>query len=177
MSVLILVESIFGNTRAVADAVATGLRAELAERGDLSDVVVMDVAQAPTTIPKDVRLLLLGGPTHAFSMSRMRTRQDALHDAGALATGGEPRTQTGLREWIEAAAPDPQLPVLTFDTRVKVAFVPGSAARSAAKALAERGFEHAERGETFWVEDKPGPLQPGELERASAWGATLAARL
>ena len=116
-------------------------------------------------------LLVVGGPTHAFSMTREATRRDALSQAHVT---DEARADRGIREWIAAAAPDPSVRVVTFDTRVKKAFIPGSAAKSAAKALAHHGFEQAERGETFWVEDTPGPLKPGEVERARAWGRSLA---
>ncbi|MFC7595792.1 hypothetical protein ACFQU3_10775 [Terrabacter sp. GCM10028922] len=77
----------------------------------------------------------------------------------------------------DSAPAAPGLPVVTFDTRVHVRLLPGSAASAAAKALRHRGFDRAERGETFWVEDVSGPLQHGELERAWSWGAELAARL
>lgn len=69
------------------------------------------------------------------------------------------------------------LDIVTFDTRVKVPGLPGSAAKSAAKALAAKGFSRVERGETFWVAGSPGPLKDGELERARVWGAELAARV
>jgi hypothetical protein len=72
--------------------------------------------------------------------------------------------------------PRPDLPVVTFDTRVHVKLLPGSAASGAAKALRHRGFKQARRGETFWVEDTAGPLAAGELARAQAWGAELAGR-
>lgn len=164
MLALIVVESMFGNTREVADAVAEGMRSAAGE------VVVVDVARAPAAVPDGVELLVVGGPTHAFSMTRQSTREDALEKAHS---SDEARAAIGIREWIGAAAPDSTLPVVTFDTRVKKAFIPGSAAKSAAKALAQHGFEHAERGETFWVEDTPGPLKPGEVERARAWGRSL----
>lgn len=167
MNVLIVCESIFGNTRAAAEAVAEGLRSGGAA------VVVADVTEAPRTLPEGTDLLVLGGPTHAFSMTRESTRQDALSKAHA--SNSAAKAATGIREWIAATAPDAQVRVITFDTRVKKAFIPGSAAKSAARALEERGFEHAERGETFWVQDTPGPLLEGEVDRARAWGQSLAA--
>ena len=174
MSVLIVVESIFGNTRTIADAVGQGLHQSLRDRGVETDVVVADVADAPLAIADDVALLVLGGPTHAFSMSREGTREDALQKAHA--PNAAAKAATGMREWIEKVAVNATVPVVTFDTRVKKAFIPGSAAKSAAKALTEHGM-NAERGETFWVHDTPGPLLPGERERARGWGATLAERL
>lgn len=165
MSVLIVVESLFGNTDAVAQAVAEGVRGAGTAS---SEVRVVRADQAPTTIADDVSLLLVGGPTHTFSMTRDSTRADAV-SKGADAQ----RQERGIREWIAQVTPRAELAVVTFDTRVKVKLMPGSAAKAAAKALRERGFA-AERGETFWVEDTDGPLREGELERARAWGGGLA---
>lgn len=164
MKALIVVESMFGNTREAAEAVAEGIR------GGGGEVDVVEVSAAPAAVPPEVTLLVVGGPTHAFSMTRESTRRDALKQAHE---SDRARADTGIREWIESAAPDPRIRVVTFDTRVKKAFIPGSAAKSAAKALTQHGFEHAERGETFWVEDTPGPLKPGEVERAREWGRSL----
>lgn len=53
---------------------------------------------------------------------------------------------------------------MTFDTRVKVPGMPGSAAKNAAKTQREKGFERVERGRTFWVHGKTtGPMGRGEL--------------
>jgi hypothetical protein len=65
--------------------------------------------------------------------------------------------------------------VATFDTRVaKVRHLPGSAAKSAARILRRRGYP-AVSSESFYVTDTTGPLLPGEIERAEAWGQMLAA--
>lgn len=164
MSILVVVESLFGNSAAVADAAADGARAAGA------DIRVVPVAEAPAEVEPAVTLLVVGGPTHAFSMTRPSTRADAIQQG---ATHGS--AETGIREWIDRATPRPELPVVTFDTRVQVKFVPGSAAKSAASSLRGHGFGHTDRGPTFFVVGKEGPLSDGELERARAWGATLAA--
>ena len=174
MSVHVIYESMFGNTRIVAEAVAAGLEDGLRARGVDVPVALIDVAHAAWDLPKDATLLVLGGPTHAFSMSRATTRQDALEQAHVHDAA---RAGTGMREWINRADPSSSVTVVTFDTRVKKAFVPGSAAKSAAKALADEGFDRAERGETFWVLDTPGPMLDGEVERAQAWGVELAKRI
>ncbi|HEY9494258.1 MAG TPA: flavodoxin/nitric oxide synthase [Intrasporangium sp.] len=166
MKTLIVHESLFGNTKAVADAIKRGL-----VRGTESDEVgTMRSDEAPGVIPEDVSLLIVGGPTHAFSMTRESTRKDA------ETKGANEHVRLGIREWIDAVVPRPELPVITFDTRVKVKLLPGSAAKSAAKALHARGFRRAEQGETFWVEDTDGPLKDGELARAEEWGYELGSR-
>lgn len=163
MSTVVVYESMFGNTRDIAEAIARGLETggpvEIREVGDVHD------------LPADTDLLVVGGPTHAFSMSRVSTRADAAdkpHDGQLVST------RTGIREWIGALpTPDHPVAVATFDTRVRHPRLPGSAAKAARKALAVRGYRPVTAPATFDVDGTTGPLLPGELERAEAWGAQL----
>jgi hypothetical protein len=160
MSALVVVESMWGNTRAVGDAVGRGLG---------GDAGVVDVADAPSTLPQDVDLLVVGGPTHAFSMSRSKTRHEAV-ERGAH----EGPEETGIREWLAQLAPSDCVEVATFDTRVeKVRRLPGSAAKAAAKDVRRHHLGRLVATESFYVKDVEGPLQNGELERAETWGAQL----
>jgi hypothetical protein len=177
MKTLIVHESMFGNTRAIAEAIARGLRRGRGpdvlhvRDGEPTDLVrVMRTDDAPETVPDEGRLLVVGGPTHAFSMTRESTRQDA------ETKGATDHVRVGVREWIDALDARHDLPVITFDTRVRVRMLPGSAAKAAVKVLKEHGFQRAERGETFWVEGTEGPLEDGELDRAEEWGRDLATR-
>lgn len=165
--VLVVFESMFGNTKEIADAVADGLSSGY-------PVDVVDVASAPTRLPDDVALVVAGGPTHAFGMSRRGTRATALQQRGSTVTS----TDTGLREWL-AAVSRPERPVaaVTFDTRVSRPRVPGSAAHKAERRLRRLGFHLLAPSMTFWVGGTPGPLDEGERMRAREWGATLARSL
>lgn len=166
MKALVVYESMWGNTCKVADAIAEGLRGHL-------EVDLVDAAHAPAPLLQLVDLLVVGGPTHAFSMSRGSTREDAVRQ-GATGAPGE-----GIREWIDKLHSGPHSEmVATFDTRVgKVRHLPGSAAKAASKALRRLGYTTASKPESFYVEDSAGPLQAGELERARAWGERLALQL
>jgi dienelactone hydrolase len=65
--------------------------------------------------------------------------------------------------------------VAAFDTRAnKPVLLVGSAARGIARRLRDRGYRLAIEPQSFFVEGTPGPLEEGELERASEWGRTLA---
>jgi len=114
---------------------------------------------------------VIGGPTHAFSMPRQGTREDAVRQ-GAKAVS----TATGIREWIEHLHTGPHSEkVATFDTRIaKVRHMPGSAAKAAAKGMRKHGYSTLVKPESFYVDDVAGPLLDGELERARAWGEKLA---
>jgi hypothetical protein len=160
MSALVVVESMWGNTRIVAEAVARGL-------GD--EIEVVDVGQAPSELPDDVGLLVVGGPTHAFSMSRSSTR----HDAAERGARGVHEAQ-GIREWLEQLQASDHVDVATFDTRVsKVKHLPGSAAKAAGKEVRRHHLGRLIATQSFYVNDMEGPLLDGELDRAKEWGTQL----
>ncbi len=165
MGVLIVVESSFGNTRHLAEAIATGLT----DKG--RDCRIVRVDAAPLEIPRDVRLLLIGGPTHDQGMSTSGSR------ARMLAEGGELTPTIGLQDWIGQLTPSTDLPIRTFDTRSAAKFLP-STARIAARELKRRGFLGAKTGESFLViEGEPPRIADGETERATEWGRYLAGQL
>jgi hypothetical protein len=160
MSVLVVFESMWGNSRQVAEAAAEGLG---------KDVPVVSVAEAPVPLPLDVDTLVLGGPTHAFSMSRASTRQEA-RAKGA----DEGDVTSGIREWLDALPTHDHLRVAIFDTRVaSVRHLPGSAAKAAAREVRRSRLGQVIATQSFYVADTAGPLLDGELERARGWGASL----
>lgn len=165
-SALVVYESMYGNTQQIALAVAEGLSTSLT-------VTVTEVGDAPETIPTDVGLVVVGGPTHAFGMTRPSTRSDAATKAGHSVISA----RRGIREWIEALVPTSSTGFATFDTRVYRPRVPGSAAKKARKELAAKGLPQAAEPETFYVTGSDGPLKEGERHRAKAWGERLAAEL
>ncbi|QEO16128.1 hypothetical protein FLP10_07270 [Agromyces intestinalis] len=163
MKALIVVESIWGNTEAIAVAIGAGL-------GAGAEVVRIDAA--PDVLPAGLDLLVVGGPTHAFSMSRVDTRK-AAKDQGATRV---PRL--GIREWIGKLGTPPRgTRVATFDTRSVAPRLPGSAAKKAMKRLVKLGYEPLAAAESFGVYGYSGPLEEGEVARAEQWGRTLAGRL
>ncbi|HSU02373.1 MAG TPA: hypothetical protein VLK03_07490 [Nocardioides sp.] len=164
MTTLVVYESMWGNTRTVADAVASGIG---------GDVDVVAVSEAPVPVPAEVELLVVGGPTHAFSMSRAATRRDAVAQGAP-----EPDTQRGLREWLSQLPRREHLDVAAFDTRVaSVRRLPGSAARAAGREVRRHHLGRMVATSSFYVDDTAGPLLPREVERAQAWGRELRARL
>lgn len=161
MNTLVVYESMWGNTRAVAEAVAERLGEE---------VTLVDVADAPGRLPADLDLLVVGGPTHAFSMSRASTRRDA------VGKGADSRdVERGIREWLGTVVAAEPVDVATFDTRVgSVKHLPGSAAKAAGRDVRRHHLGQLVATASFFVDDMDGPLSDGELDRARAWGASLA---
>lgn len=164
---LVVFESMFGNTQHIAEAIAEGLASRL-------PVEVAEVSAAPLVLPADVGLVVLGGPTHRFGLSRPESRQRAALNHEPVSLG------LGLRDWIEQVDWEPgRLVAATFDTKRSAArFFWGSAARAARRAVRARSVDVLAAKDfyvTFGADEDA--LEPGELERARAWGRTLADEL
>jgi len=160
---LVVYESMFGNTHLVADAVAEGL-------GTALDVTTVEVSNAPRGVAEEIDLVVVGGPTHAFSMSRPSTRRSAT-DQGA---NPDASGHDGIREWIGAVEAHEGLLTAAFDTKVIKPHLPGSAAKSAGRKLKHRGFKKLDDPKTFYVTGTKGDLVDGEIDRARQWGTHLA---
>jgi flavodoxin len=168
---LVIHESIYGNTRAVAEAIADGLRHSY-------DVEVEPVHDADHERAAKVDLLVVGGPTHMHGMASNMSRKAAVQAAADDGTDVEPGATEGssLREWL-ASLGKTNGAAAAFDTRIdKPPALTGVAARGIAKRLKRRGYEIVAVPESFFVEDSEGPLADGELERARGWGQALASR-
>ncbi|WP_197319989.1 flavodoxin family protein [Saccharomonospora sp. NB11] len=165
MRSLVVYESLFGNTRSVAEAIATGLSGE---------VDVVEVGQAPDEV--GAGLLVLGAPTHAFGMSRTATREDAARRAQAANVTLVSRTD-GMREWLGRVRIASPVLLAAFDTKIARPRLPGSAAKAMSKKLRGAPVEWIAPVRHFYVVDTLGPLVDGELGRAREWGARLADRV
>lgn len=165
MRSLVVYESWFGNTRRIAEEIG----AALVQEGETEIVSVGD--ELPSL--DDIDLLVVGAPTHVHGLSGKRSRDAALEQ------GGQGDAETGVRGWIEALPNGARGPrVAAFDTRAnKPALLVGSAARGIARRLRQHGYRLAVEPESFFVEGTEGPLEEGEIDRAAAWGKTLASEV
>ena len=163
--------ALFGNTRSVALAIAAGLEGAF-------EVDTVEVSDAPSVLPAGLDLLVVGGPTHAHGLTTQKSRANGALRAGArLVSRG-----AGIREWLDGLLPGPSpIAAAAFDTRISgPVLLWGAAAKGAARRRGSRGFRvlpaasflvGAPRGEPF---DR---MTDEELERARAWGGTLAAEV
>lgn len=169
MNVVVVYESMYGNTRAIGEAVAEGL-------GGATVVPVHEAGSAA----EGADLLVVGGPTHMHGMATSHSRRMAVAAAkedGHAAVEPGAAEDPGLRGWISQLPHVDGVRAATFDTRLdRSAALTGAAARGIARRLHRRGYEVVAR-ESFLVQDAEGPLEEGERERARAWGATLAQQL
>jgi hypothetical protein len=168
MNALVVYESMYGNTRAIAEAIAAALAAGGHEA---TAVHVHDAPEAP-----DVDLLVVGGPTHMHGLTTSLTRRMAVKAAEEDEHHVEPGAgeDQGLRQWLRALPQRDGALAAAFDTRGDAnARLTGSAARGIARRLRHHGYAVA-GSESYLVDDSEGPLHEGELERAGTWAAGLA---
>jgi len=167
MRALVVYESMYGNTRAVAEAIADTLAARY-------EVAVAPVAEAPEAPNAD--LLVVGGPTHMHGLTTSMTRHMAVKAAQEDDHHLEPAAgdEHGLRQWLRALPERGGARAAAFDTRGDAnAALTGSASRGITRRLRRRGYDVV-ASESYLVDDAEGPLQDGELDRARAWAAGLA---
>lgn len=167
---LVVYESMFGNARAIARAIADGLTGSLPTQ-------VVAAGDAPAALGPDVGLLVVGGPTHMLGMPRPSSREGAVKQYGAEMTD----TGTGLHEWLEEVRLlDGSVAAAAFDTRSNAHPLLAKmdhASRTEEKLLKKLGADVVAPAEHFYVTDAKGPLADGEVDRARRWGQTLAQRV
>jgi hypothetical protein len=171
MKALVVYESMFGNTRKVAEQIGEGLRPEF-------DVTVVPVTAATPQLVGEADLLVAGGPTHVHGLPGVRSRNaakattekegsDLALEPGAL--------EPGIREWLKVLTLRPATIVATFDTRMHgPALFTGRASRGIARRLRRRGA-HVVATESFFV-DKQNRLSEGEVDRARTWARAIGSR-
>ena len=162
---LVVYESVFGDAKTIALAIAEGLATRL-------PVDVADARDAPAEVSPEVRLLVVGGPNHAFGMPRETTREGAIRDYGAEI----PDTGAGLHEWLDSVHLPRVINAAAYDTRMdhpKLVTRFDHAARTEEKLLRGLGATLAAPAEHFFVVDATGPLVDGEEDRARRWGRAL----
>lgn len=168
MKARIVYESVFGNTKAVAEAIAEGLATTF-------ETETVEVNHAPADVD-GVDLLVIGGPTYAWSMSRPTTRKAAREQAAkqGMSLGSD---GIGVREWITGLPDGGGTRAATFDTGAgSFGILPGgSAAKGEATQLSRRGYSLLAEPHQFLImmEGDRTILKAGELERARKWGAEL----
>lgn len=145
MNVMLLYYSQFGNTEALARAIAEVLRQK-------QPTHLMPIANFNTFELLGVDILILGTPTHRRQIPQIvRHKLDALPQRALEGVG-----------------------VAVFDTRYqKQSWVTGSAARKLVRRMEKSRGTLLTPPASFFVEAREGPLVKGELDRARAWAATL----
>ena len=171
MRAVIVYESMYGNTHAVANSVAEGMRDKAC------DVTVVPVGRAREALATPCDLLVVGGPTHVHTLSRASTRRAAAEAAAKPGSGlmlESGALGPGLREWLHDLPAGNKTLAAAFDTRMDgPTLFTGQASHGIAQRLRRRGYRIAGPLQSFLV-SKQNTLDPAETERARTWGAALA---
>ena len=160
MKAVIVSESFWGNTAAIARAIADGIGPE---------AIALTTTQAAGEMIAGADLIVAGAPLIGLRLPTEQARENIRQKPGK---GPAPDlSQPSLRSWL-AALPKGTGCAAAFETRFR--WSPGSATRAIVKGLERAGYRRIARDKRFIVKGTYGPLADGELERAKAWGAELA---
>jgi flavodoxin len=157
MKVLVIYDSVFGNTEKVARAIAEGL-------GKKAAVEMKRPAEVTVDGLAGFDLLVVGSPTRSFQATEATAALLKSLPAGCL----QGRRVAAFDTRIDAK----DIQQAAFRFMVKTG---GYAAKKIADRLKKAGGVLAAAPEGFIVEATEGPMRSGELERAAAWGEELAA--
>lgn len=168
MRALVVYESMYGNTHAVAIDIAAGLRAT-------HEVTLVPVTRATPELAAAADLIVVGGPTHMHGMSTASSRRMAAETARKPGSGlalDPDADGPGLRAWLSRLGPRDTL-AASFDTRLSgVPVLTGRASRRISRLLRGHGCRLLVPPESFLV-SKQNVLLKGEGARACSWGALI----
>jgi hypothetical protein len=161
MKAIVVYESQWGNTAAVAEAIAEGM-------GPETKVMTTDEAHGEAIAGAD--LIVAGSPLLGFSLPTEQMVADLPKNPLNPAAAHNASRET-MRAWLNSL-PAGAGRAAAFETRIW--WSPGSAAKAISKSLEASGRTIAAEPQKFIVTGKYGPLKDGELDRAGAWGKLLA---
>jgi hypothetical protein len=161
MKTVVVYESHWGNTEAIAQPVAAGFGPE---------AVALTTDQASGAVLMDADLVIAGSPLIAFGLPSDTTR---IGIAAELAKAPTPPdlSHPSLSSWLDNL-PRGHGRSASFETRMR--WSPGGATGAIDRGLAAAGYRSVGKGRRFIVKGKYGPLRDGEIELARQWGAELA---
>ena len=161
MKAVVVYESLWGNTAAIARAIAQGMGPE---------VPALSTAEAAGPAMAGVDLIVAGAPVLGFQLP-----SDSMRHNIAANPGGAPRapdlSHPSMRSWLDAL-PETDSRCAAFETGLR--WSPGGATSAIGRGLEQAGCRQLVKGQRFVVKGKWGPLRDGELERARRWGTELA---
>jgi len=164
LKAVVVYESLWGHTAAVARAIAEGLGPEAR---------ALTTAEATTDVVAGADVIVAGSPVLGFTLPTEKMREGVRSNPGK-APAPPDLSHPSMRSWLDAL-PDGHGHGAAFDTQVRGPF--GSAAPKIAEALDKAGYSPLGKPVGFVVAGRFGPLRDGELERARDWGAELARTL
>jgi flavodoxin len=164
VNAIVVYESLWGNTGAIARAIAEGIG---------PDAVALTTDEATPELVSGCDLIVAGAPVHAFRLASEASRQKLARDTSEAELPPD-LAHPALRTWLDALPPGRGRHA-AFDTRLW--WSPGSATGTITKLLERAGYAPLTKAQKFIVKGTHGPLRDGEVERARQWGEELALML
>ncbi|MHA7283730.1 flavodoxin domain-containing protein [Arthrobacter sp. TMS2-4] len=168
MNTLVVYESMFGNTRVIAEAIADALRPS-------GDVTVRAATDAPVQL-SGYGLVVVGAPTHGHTLPQAASRQEAAawaDDGDRDLTLEADALEPGVREWLERMTLCDEEPrFAAFSTRADMPRIFAGDATAAIRRTLHRRDLSVDAHEDFLV-DRGSHLLQGEQQRARDWALTL----
>ena len=168
MNTLVVYESMFGNTRTIAEAIGDALRSS-------GSVTVTTAIDAPVQL-SGYGLVVVGAPTHAHTLPQASSRQEAAawaEDSTRDLTLEADAMEPGIQEWLERmtlSAWEPRF--AAFSTRADIPRIfAGDATAVISRRLHRRDLV-LDAHQDFLV-DSGSHLLRGEQQRARDWALTL----
>jgi hypothetical protein len=160
MNAVVVYESHWGNTAAIARAVAEGLGPEAR---------ALTTDQATTAAIVDADLIVAGAPVIGFRLASDKMRDSMASDPGKAPSPPD-LSHPSMRSWLRDL-PQGHACSAAFETRIW--WSPRGATGDIERGLRSAGYRPLAKAAKFVVEGSYGPLRDGELERARQWGAEL----
>lgn len=161
MKALVVYESLWGNTAAVAHAIAEGIGPE---------AKALSTGEATGAVIADVDLIVAGAPVIGFRLPNEDVRRNIVTSEARAPTPPD-LSHPSMRSWLETL-PYGHGQSAAFETRIW--WSPGGSTGAIERGLREAGYTPIAKAQRFVVQGKYGPLRDGELENARQWGAELA---
>jgi flavodoxin len=156
MKTIVIFDSVYGNTKAIAEAIGKGIT---------GDVKVLNVKDAVISELENVDLLIVGSPTHAGRPSKATKAFLNSLQGNALRNIHIAAFDTGVSSEGQG-----------YFVRAIINFF-AYAAKPILSSLKKKGGIIVSEPEGFIVEGKEGPLKEGELNRATLWAREISQRL
>ncbi|WP_084077755.1 hypothetical protein [Demequina sp. NBRC 110057] len=167
MDAVVVFESMWGNTSAIAREIARGY-------GDGSAAMTTDQADADLVL--GARLVVAGSPVHTLGLPTEVSRASAAAKDRPGTLAADTR-HLPVREWLTHLPRGPRF-YAAFETRI-VGPLGHGAATAISRALTGAGYEQLDRPHSFTVTMRPhtetpgAMLLPGQEQHAFEWGIRL----
>jgi hypothetical protein len=161
MKAIVVYESLWGNTAAVARAIGEGLG---------EGTAVLSTSEAGPERLADADLIVAGAPVLGFRLPTEEMRQSVLRTERNAPSPAD-LSHPSMRAWLDGMPSGGGARFVTFETGLW--WSPGGATKAMDEKLRAAGLIPIQKGRRFVVKGRYGPLRDGELDKARAWGAEL----